>query len=266
MLEELYANSPVIFAHRGASFYAPENTLPAFALALEMGAKAIELDAKLTPDGVVYIHHDPTLERTTNGTGKVYEKEWQTLTKLEAGAWKDEKYRGTRIPQLADVFDLVRDKAYINVELTNYETTHDALVVKVIELVQKMKLIGQVFFSSFHPANLQQARKIEPRIPVALLTGTFQQFWLRDAWVSPFLPHPARHVEDKQLSPEFIARQHEQGRKVSAYTVNSPEQMRQFFKWGLDGIFTDKPDIGLQVAREIYSSESSTTRTARETH
>jgi glycerophosphoryl diester phosphodiesterase len=240
-------NFPKVIAHRGASWDAPENTLPAFDLAIKLGAPAIELDAKLSEDGFVVVHHDPTLERTTNGKGNVWQKSLAELKKLDAGAWKGEQFAKTRIPSLTEVFDLARGKLWVNVELTNYETPHDRLVETVVELVERMKMQEQVFFSSFHPANLRRAYRLQPNIPLSLLTGTFQPPWLAHAWFAPFIPHQARHAENKQISAEFIQKCHARKLKVASYTVNDPAEMRQFLDWGIDGIFTDRPHVALDL-------------------
>ncbi|MBU0511232.1 MAG: glycerophosphodiester phosphodiesterase, partial [Chloroflexi bacterium] len=111
---------PAIFAHRGASAYAPENTLAAFDLAIRQNADAIELDAKLSADGHVVIIHDQTVDRTTDGTGRVSDLQLAALQELDAGCTYDEAFRHERIPTLGEVFDAVGRKILINVELTNY--------------------------------------------------------------------------------------------------------------------------------------------------
>src|SRR5690606_11528357 len=106
-----------VTAHRGASAYAPENTMAAFEMALEMGADGIELDVQMSRDGHLVVIHDPTLERTTDGSGLVAQYTLAELRRVDAGAWFDERFRGQRIPTLAEVFELVRGKALLNVEL-----------------------------------------------------------------------------------------------------------------------------------------------------
>lgn len=97
------SDAPLVIAHRGASSVAPENTLPAFELALEAGADGIELDLKLTLDGIVVVHHDQTLDRTTDGTGLVSDHTWAQLQALDAGSKHHRRYRGTLVPRLSDV-------------------------------------------------------------------------------------------------------------------------------------------------------------------
>jgi glycerophosphoryl diester phosphodiesterase len=118
---------PVIFAHRGASGYAPENTLTAFNLAVQQGSDAIELDVKLTADGQIVVFHDQTLERTTSATGKIGEKTLSELKELDAGSHFDISYLNERIPTLEEVFEAVGQRTSINVELTNYASPYDRL-------------------------------------------------------------------------------------------------------------------------------------------
>ena len=128
-------DAPLVIAHRGASLNAPENTMASFNLAVEVGAHAIELDAKLSRDAEVVIVHDSTLERTTAGTGTVRSHTVMELRALDAGSHFGESFAGERVPILADVFDILAGKILINVELTNYATPFDRLPEKVISLI-----------------------------------------------------------------------------------------------------------------------------------
>ena len=159
---------PIIFAHRGAAAYAPENTLASFKTALDQGADAIELDAKLSADGYVVVCHDRTLNRTTNGTGELSRKTLAELRELDAGCHFSTKFAGEKIPLLEEVFETVGKKLLINVELTNYATPYDQLVEKVCALVIKHGLEGGVLFSSFFPLNLKKAFRLIPNVPQGL--------------------------------------------------------------------------------------------------
>src|SRR3990170_7761080 len=128
---------PLIFAHRGASAYAPENTLAAFRLALDQGADGIELDAKLSADGEIVVIHDQTVDRTTPRKGRVDQLTLSELRKLDAGSWKGDVFSGEKIPALAEVFSAVGGKLKINVELTNYSSPQDGLANKVLALVRE---------------------------------------------------------------------------------------------------------------------------------
>ena len=160
---------PTIFAHRGASAYAPENTLPAFELALQQAADAIELDVKLTADGHVVIIHDQTLLRTTGQPGKVREYALAEIQKLDAGSYFDIAFKGERIPTLAELFEKVGDRAQYDIELTNYASLTDSLPEAVAALVDRYALTERVLFSSFNPLALIRVRRKLPHNPIGLL-------------------------------------------------------------------------------------------------
>ena len=153
---------PVIFAHRGASAHAPENTLAAFELALAQGADGIELDVKLSADGKVVVIHDATVDRTTGAHGRVKDLSLAEMRPLNAGSFFSEKYTGEKIPTLEEVFEAVGKRTFINVELTNYNTPRDQLVETVCMLVKRFGLQKSVMFSSFFASNLSKARAYLP--------------------------------------------------------------------------------------------------------
>ena len=160
---------PIIFAHRGDLAHAPENTLPSFQQALHKGADGVELDAKLTADGHVIVIHDATLDRTTDGTGRVAAFTLEAIRKLDAGKWFDEKFTGTKVPLLEEVFETVGRDKMINIELTNYSSARDGLVLKVCELIKHHNNHSQILFSSFFSSNLKIAAQTLPEIPRGLL-------------------------------------------------------------------------------------------------
>ena len=243
-------SQPVIFAHRGASAYAPENTLAAFELALAQNADAIELDAKLSADGHVVVVHDRTVDRTTGSQGRVKDLSLGALRSLDAGSFFSENYRGEEIPTLEEVFEAVGKRTFINVELTNYSTPRDQLVETVCMLVQKFGLQKHVMFSSFLASNLSKARTCLPEVPRGLLAVNG---WL-GAWSRSFgfdfgeyhALHP--HLED--VTPQQVQRVHRLKRRIHVWTVNAAEEMRRLFHWGVDAIFTDDPQLAVQVRSE----------------
>lgn len=241
---------PTIFAHRGASAHAPENTLAAFELALAQGAEAIELDVKLSADGHVVVIHDATADRTTDGHGRVQDKSLVQLRSLDAGAFFDPKYRGEKIPTLEEVFETLGKRLFINVELTNYKTPGDHLVESVCMLIKKFGLQKQILFSSFLASNLAKARGLLPEVPRGLLAldGVLGA-WARSFGFA-FGKYQALHPNLKDVTPQQIQRVHRLGRRVHVWTVNAADDMRRLFHWGVDAIFTDDPQLADQVRRE----------------
>ncbi len=244
---------PTIFAHRGASMHAPENTLAAFELAISQNADGIELDAKCTADGSVVVFHDQTLERTTDGSGKVLDHPLGALKELDAGSWFDSRFQGEAIPTLDEVFEVIGQKIFINVELTNYASPRDDLPYKVAELVTRYGLKNNVLFSSFNPLAIRRAYKLIPDIPFGLLAlPGIGGFWAR-SWFARFIPHQALHAEVGDTTPKLIQKQHKKGKRVYVWTVNAPEKMQQLFEWKVDGIFTDDPLLARQAQKRAAS-------------
>jgi glycerophosphoryl diester phosphodiesterase len=245
--------TPTIFAHRGSSVHAPENTLSAFKLAISHHADAIELDAKLCASGEVVVIHDQTVDRTTNGSGKVIELPLIALRELDAGSWFGADFQGEGIPTLDEVFENVGREIFINVEITNYATPFDDLPQKVVELVRMHGLQKNVLFSSFNPLALRRASMLMPEVPLGLLAlPGIKGAWAR-SWPAKFIHHQALHPEMQDTSKNLIFKQHRLGRRVHVWTVNLPENMRTLFNWKIDGIFTDDPLLAKQILIQATS-------------
>ena len=240
---------PIVFAHRGASALAPENTMAAFKMAAEEGAHAIELDAKLTRDGKVVVFHDPTLKRTTSADGRVSDMAADELRGLDAGSHFSTRYRGERIPFLEEVFEELGKRLLINIELTNYWTRGDDLVEQVCALVRRHTLQGTILFSSFLPGNLKKADDLLPEVPRGLLA---RPRW-RGAWARSFAfsfgDYAALHPHVSDVSPQQVQRVHRLGRRVHTWVVNDPDDVGRLSDWGVDGIITADPKAALQALR-----------------
>ncbi len=238
---------PAIIAHRGASAYAPENTLAAFDLAVRQGADAIELDAKLSADGEVVVFHDQTLARTTGAPGRVRATPLQELRRLDAGSHFDVAYRGEAIPTLDEVFEAVGRLLYINVELTNYASLFDDLPARVAAIVRRHNLANRVMFSSFNPVALLRARKLLPQTPVGLLAEPGVLGAAKRSPLFYWLDYQSLHPEARDAQAGLVQRAHRRGCPVLVYTVNQAEEMRRLFDIGVDGVFTDDPLLGKRI-------------------
>lgn len=238
---------PVVFAHRGASAHAPENTLVAFELAAAQGADGIELDAKLTADGHVVVFHDQTLERTTDGIGRLVHKQLAELRALDAGSHFGPQFRGEKIPLLEEVFESVGKKLFTNVELTNYATPWDGLVEHVCGLVKKCGLEDRVMFSSFLPTNLRKARTLLPDVPRGLLAAQkWKGAWARSFGFS-FGDYAALHPHVADVDAHEVQRVHRLRRRIHVWPVNEQQDIRNLKNWGADGIFTKDPALALSI-------------------
>lgn len=238
---------PIIFAHRGDLAHAPENTLPSFQQALQKGADGVELDAKLTADGHVIVIHDPTLDRTTDGKGRVAVSTLEVIRKLDAGTWFNEKFAGTKVPLLEEVFETVGRDKMINIELTNYASPRDGLVLKVSELIKRHNNQSQILFSSFFPSNLKIAAQTLPAVPRGLLAMPgLVGLWAR-SFGFMFGDYQALHPHISNASREQVQRAHRLKRRVHVWTANTPEEIVRLKEWGVDGIFTDDPQTAVRA-------------------
>ena len=241
-----------IFAHRGFSLQYPENTMTAFRKALEAGADGIEMDARLTQDGQIVIMHDPTIDRTTNGKGKVRNMLLQEILGLDAGIKKGVVFENERVPMLEQVFAELGGKLLLNIELCNYdEGDNRQLANQTVELIEKYKLVDSVIISSFRFNNLVYVKDKNPGISCGLLAkqglmGLFARNLLNHS-VSVDALHP--YYTDANTG--LIRKEQQCGRKVRAWTVNDPQDIRQLYELGVDAIFTDDP----LNSREFYASE-----------
>ena len=239
----------LIFAHRGASTIAPENTLPAFKLAMELGADGVELDVILTKDKQLAVVHDFELDRTSSIGGTVQEMTLEEIKKVDAGSWFDEEFKGVQIPTLQEVFDLIGGKMLINIELKMRasEKSRD-LAEAVINLVRKNNLEHSVIYSSFNPYPLFYIKWMDKNASVALLSmGNFLGKTI-NFFFGKLLLHPnAYHLNHELVTSRWISSAHRKMLKVRSYTVNDMDEMKKFFEWGIDGIFTDNLQMALSI-------------------
>ncbi|GAB4401150.1 MAG: glycerophosphodiester phosphodiesterase family protein [Anaerolineales bacterium] len=255
----MYPNlpTPTLFAHRGASAHAPENTLAAFELALRQQADAIELDVMLTADRAVIVFHDHTLERVTNGTGKIADYPLEVLQQLDAGAHFDAAFRGERIPTLEEVFETVAKRTFINIELKNDAAPTDDLPERVAVLVARHNLSSRVMVSSFNPIALRRFRQALPQVPQGLLAlGGWQGALARGAFGRWISPHEALHPDQSDVTAALVQAAHQRGQRIHPYTVNAPADMLRLFALGIDGIHTDDPLLARQTLQQYLQQTS----------
>jgi len=230
---------PKVIAHRGASADAPENTLAAFQLALEYGADGIELDVMLSLDGQLVVIHDDTVNRTTDGSGRVRDMTLEELQAFNAG-------NGQKIPSLSEVFDLFGGKFLINIELKNYSSLFDSLPVQVAELVKEYELEETVIISSFNPFNLPRFRRRLPEVKLGLLTQPDQA----QRWLWRLIRYDALHPYFNDVDETLVSALHARNRQVNVWTVDEPDEIRRLAALCVDSIITNVP----KSAREILES------------
>ena len=239
--DDFFGDRPLIVAHRGASDVAPENTLPAFEAAIEARADAIELDVTRCASGELIVIHDDTVDRTTNGSGRVDTMSYLILRELDAGCWFGEAYRGQRLPLLSEVLDLVAGRAKLNIELKSRRARDGELVVAVAELVQARGIEDQVLISSFNPWALWRMKSVAPHVPCGVLYAAEMPFYLARAWARHVIPLSAMHPQHTMVDEAYMAFAHRAGYRVLAWTVDDAPAMQRLISLGVDGIITNRP-------------------------
>lgn len=214
-----------IFAHRGASQYAPENTMPAFDLAWKMKADGIETDVQLTKDGVPVLIHDEGLERTTDGTGYVNNFTFKELRALDAGSWFGEKFFGTLIPSLDEMLGWIQTKPlYLNIELKNNKIDYEHLEAIVVEKVKHYQLLNRTILSTFNPDSVRRLKPYNQEVEVAYLTSKRKKFLVAAA---KELGANALHVNYRLLTPELRKACQREQMNIRVYTVNRPAHIHK---------------------------------------
>lgn len=230
------------FAHRGASAYAPENTLPAFELAAGMGADGIEFDVQITADRKLIIHHDLALGRTENATGKLRDWRFADLRALDVGAWFDIRFAGTPMPTPEEVVEAVGSRLLLNFELVSGTLRLEGVESLAVELFQRMNLFDRAMISSFNPLVLWAVRRMEPRIALGGLWAANSPWHLRSGWWRSWVGVDALHPQHVLVTPEFVARAHAHGQRVHVWTLNDPADIARMRAAGVDMIMGDYPD------------------------
>ena len=231
---------PLIWGHRGASFEAPENTLAAFALALQQGADGVELDVQRCASGEVVVLHDESLGRTTGFPALLAETPWSVIKRLDAGSRKHARFAGERVPLLAEVLEAF--PKLVNIELKCEEPDDRGLTREVVRLVREARAQERVLLSSFNPVCLARARLLEPSVPRALLFESNQNFALRHALAAPALAVRALHPEHVLATPGAVARWRRLGWSVGCWTVDDVDLAARLHESGVSGIITNRPD------------------------
>ena len=227
-----------VTAHRGFSTAAPENTLAAFQAALDSGADYIELDVQLTKDGELVVFHDDTIDRTTDGSGKLSSFTYDELQQFSAGSWfgKDGEFDDQRIPKLSEVLDLVGDDIMINIEIKRHGNVA-ATAEKVVELINEYGIRSSCYVTSFSYPALKTVKKLDPKIKTGLIANlatstSYSQLKNIDAVSMNYI----------FVNQSVVNTAHLNGKKVFVWTVDRPLEIQQMVSLGVDNIITNRPD------------------------
>ncbi|ADU98709.1 glycerophosphodiester phosphodiesterase [Alicycliphilus denitrificans] len=234
---------PRWIAHRGAGRLAPENTLAAFRLGAQHGYRMFECDAKLSGDGVVFLMHDATLERTTSGHGIGGERPWSDLAQLDAGGWHSRQYAGEPLPTLANVAHwCIANGCHLNIEIKPTPGTELETGRAVAQLAARLWQGRDVppLLTSFKPQALAAAREAAPDLPRGLLLDQLRAGWLDEARTLGCLAVVCNHA---LWSAATVAEVHGAGLRALSYTVNDEWAAERLIALRTDGIITDRVDL-----------------------
>ena len=243
-----------IFAHRGASAYKPENTMPAFELAIQHQADGLELDVHMTKDGEIVVAHDLRLERVSNGKGRIPDHDLSELKAFNFGK-RFPKCGHCTIPTLAEVYELVADtNLEVNVELKTTEELYPTMPEKLLRLEKEYAMKGRVIYSSFNHYSLMALQQLDPSAEIGLL----YDLGLVDPWVyaNRLLAdaiHPHYYV--LMALPETIAQCHKHGLKVNTWTVDDAKAMRFLLSHGVDILMTNRPSVAVGIRNSMLRSD-----------
>ncbi len=231
---------PPIIAHRGASLIAPENTMIAFVKAVQSGVKWVEFDVMHAADGEPIIFHDDRLDRTTTGRGDIEQHPYSYLKTLDAGGWFHPYYAGECIPTLKMVLAFLKEMHLsANIEL---KSDHPGSVPRVLQVLAEAGLTShnQILFSSFTIPTLYTLRKLAPEANIGLLMHEWLPNWEE---VCRELRCCSVHLNIDILTHERVKKIKNSGLLVLCYTVNQPSLAKTCFRWGVDAIFSDDPNV-----------------------
>lgn len=228
-----------IVSHRGAAAIAPENTLAAFQAAIAQGVDFVETDVQLTADGVPVLMHDPTLDRTTNGSGPISARNYEQVRALDAGSWFGAEFIGERVPTLEEFIELLQPaptRAFIELK-GEWNAEH---VASVMRLLRDRQLVNRVVLESFEVANLEMVQELAPEFARMLLTRELSNEVLSTAvelQASAIGAREGLFAED----PGFVSEIRRAGMGAVVYTLNTDEQWRSAAEMGMDFVITDDP-------------------------
>jgi glycerophosphoryl diester phosphodiesterase len=242
---------PIVMGHRGFPARYPENTMVSFEAAVAAGARFVELDVTLTRDHQVVVIHDDTVDRTTDGSGRVSEFDLKDLRQLDAGSWFDQRFAAERIPTLSQVLERLAGRAYINIEIKSHaradSSLRDRLVQAVVALVKDNGAENRVMVSSFDSKVLAKVKQLHPDMTIAYISehsdAVESVFHCRELGVFSF------HPDLNHLAADLVRALQAEGVHVFPYNIYRIPEIQKAFDLGVDGLITGDPSLVNQLYR-----------------
>lgn len=237
-----------VFAHRGASMYAPENTMSAFKKAHELGSDGIETDIHLTKDNIPVLIHDEDVKRTTNTRGLVQQYTFQELKQFDAGSWFAQAFKEEQIISLEQFLHWIQDKDLnMNIELKNNKIDYLHMEEIVYEQIKHYQLLERTIFSSFNPDSVKRLQQYSGEVEVAWLTSRKSRKLIKSA---KELGANALHIKYPLLTKKLMKQAKRENISVRTYTINKISQMKNSFQEKCQAIITDLPDIAIRERKK----------------
>jgi len=246
-------------AHRGAMETHPENTIPAFRAAIDAGAQMIEFDVWLTKDNQMVIIHDPTVDRTTNGTGKVTDLTLEEIKKLDAGSWKSPEFTGEKIPALEETLAIMPYNIWLNVHIKG----DGELPGMVARLLKQEGRLHQAFMA----CNATAARQAKEAVPGIMICNMERQNSTNE-YVEGTIRMKANFIQlqkkGEEYNPEQIKKMKANGIKINYYRADSPEEIKKLLKDGVDfplvndvvHLMGTARELGIQPVEPVFNTEN----------
>lgn len=238
-----------VVAHRGFSGRYSESTEIAFRKALELDVDMIEFDVHLAKDESLIVIHDATVDRTSDGSGRVAEMTLSEIKALDAGSWFDEAFRGQRFLTLQETLDLMDDaanvskKVRLNVHIKAYEYDRERVVTLTVQELERRNLLQQAFVAS-DQETIELAKRIQPKLDICnLSTQPKETYITRSLAIGCRILQPG----NKQVDRDFVEEAHRYGLEVNPFYADDVAEMRRLIECGVDGILTNYPDRLLEV-------------------
>ncbi len=245
-----------VISHRGANKYAPQNTVPAFKKALEIGVDGFETDVHLTADDHIVICHNYTVDETSNGSGNVSDMTLERLRDLDFGSYYSADFAGTQLPTLEEFLEICTDSSIkvMNIEIKEPKNGSKEIADKTITAVKEYGLFDKLLISSFDPAILVQCKKVDPNCKTGFLYSpdrsvTYYKMLFGYVDFAKEIGADYLHPHYSLVFANYVKRLHANGIGVNPWTVDNPDVVKRMLEYGVDGIITNVPDqVNLQVA------------------
>lgn len=238
-------NRPFVVAHRGSSAVTPENTHASFKQAMIDGADAIEIDVQLTKDGEVVVIHDASVNRTTDGKGKVCNMTLPELKKLDAGSWFDKKYSMEKIPTLEEVFKITQGHIGINIEVKSISNKKNdyTIINPLLKIIDKYRMSKIVLLSSFNHSIIKKIKTIKSDLFTGVIYSPAYCLFKKPSLITSRAGADFFVCNNNYLSKKMVNDAHQRGISVGTYVINSEKSLKKAMEFKVDCIVTDNPRL-----------------------